>query len=180
MLLLLAASLSVYYLYRSGRLPYVQRAVEDAAVVASVKAAYALNRDLAERAIRVEARSGNVTLRGAVGTESEKRQAGSIAERVEGVRSVENQLEIDAGLEAGGRSSRSLGETIDDAALLAKVSAALRLDRETRPLDLEVSARGGTVRIAGGVPSEEARKRVIERVGSVSGVEKVDDQMVLR
>lgn len=179
-LLLLAAALSVYYLYRSGRLPYVQRAVEDAAVVASVKAAYALNRDLAERAIRVEARSGNVTLRGAVGTESEKTQAGSIAESVEGVRSVENQLEIDAGLEAGERISRSLGETIDDAALLAKVSAALRLDRETRPLDLEVSARGGTVRIAGEVPSEEARKRVLERVGSVSGVERVDDQMVLR
>jgi hypothetical protein len=27
------------------------------------------------------------------------------------------------------------------------------------------------------VPSEELRKRLVERVGSVSGVEKVDDRM---
>jgi osmotically-inducible protein OsmY len=148
-------------------------------VVGSVKAAYALNRDLAERAIRVEARSGNVTLRGTVGTESEKSQAASIAESVEGVRSVENLLETDPGLTPQSQSSRSLGEAIDDAALLAKVRTALRLDKETRPLPLEVSVRGGTVVLAGRVPSEDLRKRVLERVASVSGVEKVDDQMRL-
>jgi len=176
-LLLVAVFGSLYYLYRSGRLPYVQEAVEDAAVVASVKAAYALNRDLAERAIRVEAHAGDVSLRGTVRTESEKSQAASIAESVEGVRSVENLLEIDPGLAPEAQSSRSLGEAIDDAALLAKVRTALRLDKETRPLPLEVSVRGGTVVLEGRVPSEDLRKRVIERVASVSGVEKVDDQM---
>jgi osmotically-inducible protein OsmY len=178
-LFLVALFGSIYYLYRSGQLPYVQEAVEDAAVVGSVKAAYALNRDLAERAIRVEARSGNVILRGTVGTEFEKSQARSIAESVEGVRSVENLLETDPGLTPQSQSSRSLGEAIDDAALLAKVRTALRLDKETRPLPLEVSARGGTVVLAGRVPSADLRKRVLERVASVSGVEKVDDQMRL-
>jgi osmotically-inducible protein OsmY len=57
------------------------------------------------------------------------------------------------------------------------VRTALRLDKETRPLPLEVSVRGGTVALAGRVPSEDMRKRVLERVASVSGVEKVDDQM---
>lgn len=178
-LVLLAVSASVYYLYRSGRLPYVQEAVEDAAVVASVKAAYALNRDLADRAIRVEARSGNVILRGIVGAESEKSAAASIAESVEGVRSVENLLEIQSSLPPESGSSRSLGETIDDAALVAKVRAALRLDKETRPLRLEVSARGGTVVVEGNVPSPSLRTRVLERVASVSGVESVDDRMRL-
>ncbi|HLE68287.1 MAG TPA: BON domain-containing protein [Vicinamibacteria bacterium] len=178
-LFLVAVFGSLYYLYRSGQLPYVQEAVEDAAVVGSVKAAYALNRDLAERAIRVEARSGNVILRGTVGTESEKSQAASIAESIEGVRSVENLLETDPGLTPKSQSSRSLGEAIDDAALLAKVRTALRLDKGTRPLPLEVSVRGGTVVLAGRVPSEDLRKRVLERVASVSGVEKVDDQMRL-
>jgi osmotically-inducible protein OsmY len=179
-LFLVALFGSLYYLYRSGQLPYVQEAVEDAAVVGSVKAAYALNRDLAERAIRVESRSGNVILRGTVGTESEKSQARSIAESVEGVRSVENLLETDPGLTSQSQSSRSLGEAIDDAALLAKVRTALRLDKQTRPLSLEVSARGGTVVLAGRVPSEDLRKRALERVASVSGVEKVDDQMRLQ
>jgi len=174
-LFLLAAFGSLYYLYRTGRLPYV----EDAAVAGSVKAAYALNRDLAERTIRVEARSGNVTLRGAVRTETERSDAASIAKSVEGVRSVENLLDIDSGLAPKAQSSRSLGETIDDAALLAKVRTALRLDKETRPLSLEVSVRGGTVVLAGRVPSEESREKVLERVASVSGVEKVDDRMRL-
>ena len=176
-LFLVVAFGSIYYLYREGRLPYVQEAVEDAAVVASVKAAYALNRDLAYRTIRVEARSGNVILRGTVGTESEKSAAASIAESVEGVRAVENLLEIEPSLTPERQSSRSLGETIDDAALLAKVRTALRLDRETRPLPLEVSVRGGSVVVAGRVPSEDLRKRALERVASVGGVETVDDRM---
>jgi hyperosmotically inducible protein len=178
-LFLVAVFGSVYYLYRSGRLPYVQEAVEDAAVAASVKAAYALNRDLADRAIRVEARAGNVVLRGTVRTESEKSDAASIAQSVEGVLGVENLLEIDPGLLREEQSSRTLGETIDDTALLAKVRTALRLDKETRPLPLEVSVRGGTVVLEGRVPSEDLRGRVLQRVGSVSGVEKVDDRMRL-
>jgi osmotically-inducible protein OsmY len=178
-LFVVAALGSLYYLYQTGRLPYVQEAVEDAAVVASVKAAYALNRDLAERTIRVEARSGNVILRGSVGTESEKSAAAAIAESVEGVHSVENLLEIEASLTPESQSSRSLGETIDDAALLAKVRTALRLDKETKPLRLEVTARGGTVVLAGIVPSEDLRTRVLERVASVRGVETIDDQMRL-
>jgi hyperosmotically inducible protein len=178
-LFLVAAAGSLYFLYRSGRLPYVQEVVEDAAVAASVKAAFALNRDLADRAIRVEARSGNVILRGTVGTESEKSVAASIAESVEGVRAVDNLLEIESSLTSESRSTRSLGETIDDTALLAKVRTALRLDKETRPLRLEVSVRGGRVVVEGIVPSEVLRTRVLERVASVSGVETVDDRMRL-
>jgi len=179
-LFLLAVVGSAYYLYREGRLPYVQEAVEDAAVVASVKAAYALDRDLAERAIRVEARSGNLTLRGSVGTEREQSDAASIAESVAGVLSVENLLEVDPSLPSSAESSRSLGEAIDDAALLAKVRTVLSLDRETRPLSLELSVRGGTVTVAGEVPSEDARKRVLGRLLRVRGVERVDDRMRLR
>ncbi|HEY7697229.1 MAG TPA: BON domain-containing protein [Vicinamibacteria bacterium] len=178
-LVLLAGAAFVYYLYRSGSLPYVQEAVEDAAVVASVKAAFALNRDLAERTIRVEARAGNVILHGKVAAESEKKTAYSIAESVEGVRSVENLLEVDADLGSKSGSGRSFGEAIDDTALLAKVRAALRLDRETKELSLEVSVRDGTVVLEGLVPSQELRRRVVARVASVSGVEKVEDRMRL-
>lgn len=174
-LLLLAIGAALVILYRSGRLPYVQEAVEDAAVAASVKAAFALHRDLASRTIRVEARSGSVTLRGTVGAESEKSEAAAIAESVEGVRSIENLLEIGAAPEIP--ASRSLGETIDDAALLAKVRAALQLDKETKPLAIEVSVRGGTVVLEGRVPEEGLRRRAVERVARVSGVEKVDDRL---
>ncbi len=174
-LLLLVAAAAVYTYYRAGRLPYIQRMVEDAAVAASVKAAMALHRDLASRVIRVEARSGSVILRGSVGAEEEKTQAASIAASIDGVRSVENLLEVSAIPAAP--PSRSLGETIDDAALLAKVRAALSLDRQTKPLAIEVSVRDGVVVLEGKVPSDELRSRLLERVGGVEGVQKVDDRL---
>jgi osmotically-inducible protein OsmY len=174
-LLLLAGAAAVYTYYRTGRLPYIQRVVEDAAVAASVKAAMALHRDLASRAIRVEARSGSVILRGTVGAEEEKLQATTIAESVEGVRAVENLLEVSAAPAAS--ASRSIGQTLDDAALLAKVRAALSLDRQTKSVAVEVSVRDGTVVLEGTVPSDDVRIRVLERVQGVEGVENVDDRL---
>jgi hyperosmotically inducible protein len=176
LLLLLAIAVVIYSYYRTGRLPYIQESVEDAAVTASVKAAMALHRDLAQRAIRVEARSGNVTLRGSVGVEEEKKQATAIAQNVPGVRSVENLLEVTVA-PSYRAASRSLGETIDDATVLAKIRAVLSLDRQTKPLDIQVSVRDGIVTLEGTLPSAELRGRVIERVESVDGVERIVDRL---
>jgi osmotically-inducible protein OsmY len=176
-LVLLLAAGSLYYLYKAGRLPYVQQAVEDAALAASVKAAFALDRDLAARTLRVEAHAGSVTLRGMVRTEEEQSQAVAVARSVEGVLFVEELLDLDPALEpAEETGARSLGETIDDAALSAKVRAALELDRETSDLPLELTVRAGTVVVSGRVPSEEARERAIDRISRVSGVENVLDR----
>jgi hyperosmotically inducible protein len=174
-LLLLLIAGAVYTYFRTGRIPFVQEALEDAAVEASVRAAMAVHRDLGSRAIRVEARSGNVILRGSVGLDEEKAEATSIAEGVVGVRSVDNQLEVSAIPTPS--ASRSLGRTIDDAAILAKIRAALSLDRQTKPLAIEVTVRDGTVVLEGTVPSDEVRGRVVERVWGVDGVSAVDDRL---
>jgi osmotically-inducible protein OsmY len=174
-LLLLAVAVGVYTYYRTGRIPYIQEALEDAAVAASVKAAMAVHHSLASRPIRVEARSGSVILRGSVGAEEEKIQAASIAESVVGVRSVENLLEVSAAPPAS--ASRSLGRTIDDAAILAKIRTALSLDRQTKPLAIEVTVRNGAVVLEGTLPSEELRNRVLERVEAIDGVVTVEDRL---
>ena len=173
--LLLAVAVGVYTYYRTGRVPYIQEALEDAAVAASVKAAMAVHHSLASRPIRVEARSGSVILRGSVGAEEEKIQAASIAESVVGVRSVENLLEVSAAPPAS--ASRTLGRTIDDAAILAKIRTALSLDRQTKPLAIEVTVRNGAVVLEGTIPSEVLRIRVIERVEAVDGVVTVEDRL---
>lgn len=176
-LVVLAAVLAGYYLYRSGDLVFLQEAVEDATIVGSVKAALAIHRDLSNRAIQVEADRGRVVLSGEVASETEKSEAAELAESVEGVKKIDNRLEVEPGLSTREVHDRSLGERLDDIALLAKVRAALRLDRETRPLDLEVSVRGGTVRLRGPVPTEEMRKKVLDRVVAVEGVEKLEDEL---
>lgn len=179
-LVVVAAALFVYYLYRSGNLPPlgdVQRTVEDATIVGSVKAAYALHRDLSQRAIAVEVDSGHVLLSGAVRNEVEKSQAESLAESVDGVEAVANDLRIDSGLGSASGEPRSLGERIDDVALLAKIRTVLRLDRETKSLDLDVHVLEGAVRIRGRVPSEAMKERVRDRVGTVTGVLELDVEL---
>lgn len=176
-LVLLAAGLAGYTLYRSGDLPYLQEAIADATVVGSVKAALAIHRDLSNRAIQVEAERGRVTLSGEVASEKEKSEASQLAKSVEGVKKIDNRLEVEPGLSTRDHQARSLGERLDDVALLAKVRAALRLDRETRPLDLQVKVQAGTVRLQGLVPTDEMRKRVLDRVAAVAGVNKLEDEL---
>lgn len=176
-LVLLAAAASVYLLYRGGYFPAVRKAVEDTTIVGSVKAAYAVHRDLARRAIRVEADSGRVALSGEVATEKERAEAEDLALGVDGVVAVENGLEVQPGLATAVEDSRSLGEQLDDVALLAKIRTALRLDRQTKPLDLEVEVREGVVHLRGRVPDDELRLRVIDRVRAVSGVETIEETL---
>jgi hyperosmotically inducible protein len=174
-LLVLVAAVSVYLLYRGGHFPALRKAVEDATIVGSVKAAYALHRDLAQRTIRVEADAGRVALSGKVATEKESAEAEELALGVDGVVAVENGLEVQPGLSTAAGDPRSLGEQLDDVALLAKIKTALRLDKETKKLDLEVEVREGVVHLGGRVPDDELRLRAIERVKAVSGVEKLEE-----
>jgi osmotically-inducible protein OsmY len=110
-----------------------------------------------------------------VGAEEEKRQATAIAQNVPGVRSVENLLDVTVA-PSYRAASRTLGETLDDATILAKIRAVLSLDRQTKPLDIEVIVRDGVVTLEGTLPAE-LRSRVIERVESVAGVEKIVDRL---
>ncbi|HSF14499.1 MAG TPA: BON domain-containing protein [Vicinamibacteria bacterium] len=178
-LLLAAAALSVYHLYRSGHLPLVERAIEDATVMGSVKAAIALHQDLSRRELHVSADEGTVRLSGRVRSLEEKEAASELAGHVAGVAKVENELTVDPAerSEPSGREEKSLGKRLDDFALLAKIRAALHLDRELRKLDLDVSVSAGTVSLSGSVPSEELRQRILVRVESVEGVRNVDDRL---
>ena len=68
-------------------------------------------------------------------------------------------------------------ENLDDTAILAKIRAALSLDRQTKPLEIQVTVRDGRVVLEGFVPSEELRVRVLDRVEAVTGVVTVDDRL---
>jgi osmotically-inducible protein OsmY len=176
---LAAAALGVYHLYRTGRLPMVERAFEDTALRGAVAAAFAIHRDLSRRDITVSADGGTVELSGRVGSEEEKAAAEELAGSVEGVTEVANRLEVDDDLSARSEETPSLGDKLDDVALLAKVRTALHLDREARRLELDVAVSSGTVVLKGVVPTEALAERIRTRVRSVGGVSELDDQLVL-
>jgi len=171
----------VYHLYRSGQLPYIQRAIEDTAVTGSVKAAFAVHRDLANRPIDITTDGRVVTLSGEVRSKEERESARELAVNVEGVESVENRLAVNATLGEieDDPSPMSLGQRLDDAALLTKIRTALHLDREARKIDVDIQVSAGRVVLRGEVPSEALAERIRTRVASVSGVESLDDELEL-
>lgn len=174
LLLLLAGAFVVYHLYQSGRLPRVEKALTETALRSSIHAALAIHRDLSRRELEVAVDGSTVELRGLVASEAEKIAASELAENVDGVERVVNDLEVEPSLaerdDDDAEDAKTLGERLDDVALLAKVRAALHLDREARKLDIDVSVSSGTVTLSGTVPSDAAYTQVVSRVENVSGV----------
>jgi hyperosmotically inducible protein len=68
--------------------------VDDVALTAKVKAALVGNSTTAARRINVTTYSGVVQLSGFVNSDEEKRQAAKVAQDIEGVRQVRNEIEV--------------------------------------------------------------------------------------
>jgi hyperosmotically inducible protein len=68
----------------------------DAALMAKVKAALALSRDIPSTRISVESKNDVVTLRGDVASDDIRQRAEAIAKDVSGVREVQNELVVNS------------------------------------------------------------------------------------
>ncbi len=88
-----------------------------------------------------------------------------------------------AGSEAAEKSKVAAAKAaaiLDDAALTAKVKAALFAEPGLKTLQLEVETHGGVVTIAGSVDSPVLRQRAIEIAGAMLGVHQVVDKLVVK
>lgn len=72
----------------------VGQKVDDATVVAKIKAELLKSPDVSGLALNVDAKNGVVTLSGSAKTEAERTKAVDIAKRADGVAKVENKIEI--------------------------------------------------------------------------------------
>lgn len=68
--------------------------VDDSAITTAVKARYIENEDVDASSIRVETLNGTVMLSGFAKNETEKSTAESVALKVNGVKSVKNQIAV--------------------------------------------------------------------------------------
>ncbi|KQP37431.1 BON domain-containing protein [Pseudorhodoferax sp. Leaf274] len=75
----------------------VERKIDDATITASVNASLAKDPDLSAMKINVDTKSGVVTLNGPAPTPAAKDRATSLAQAVQGVAGVNNNLEVRAG-----------------------------------------------------------------------------------
>jgi osmotically-inducible protein OsmY len=121
-----------------------------------------------DEAIAVSAQDGVVTLRGTVGSFREKREAQQDAERVYGVKKVENELEV-----------RILNDDRrGDAELRGDVLQALMLNSVV-PSTIDAKVDDGNVQLTGKANWQFQRDEAESVAGSILGIVGVDDQVEL-
>lgn len=67
-------------------------------------------------------------------------------------------------------TERSVGQTVDDAAITASVKAKLLADERTKGFDINVDTARGVVTLTGGADSADAKRAAQELAGQVEGV----------
>ena len=173
-----------YSYYQNQELPIIGGSLDDAANLASVKAAIALHRDLGDRPISVRARKGVVTLSGQVASDAEKEEAEDVAASVLGIERIENLMAVNPELtpdltDAALGNRRSLGQRLDDVSLAAKVKASITLHKELKGLDITVRAREGIVYLEGTVETPKQSEIASRRASAVTGVDKIENELRL-
>jgi hyperosmotically inducible periplasmic protein len=120
--------------------------------------------DVSGMEVNVDTRDGAVTLFGAVGTEAEKRTAADEVRKVNGVKSVRNELQVvpAARREATDRRDDQIQKDVEQQ-MASRVAGA----------DIDVEVADGVVRLTGTVPSQGDRLAALTAARSSEGVRSV-------
>jgi hyperosmotically inducible protein len=78
---------------------------------------------------------------------------------------------------SGGDADRSAGQTVDDAAVTAKVKAALMAESGVDGTKINVDTSNGRVTLKGEVPSKTMIDRAVQVAKGVEGVKDVDNRL---
>jgi len=122
--------------------------------------------------IKVAVVGDKVTLTGAVSKRSTEELAEEVARSVEGVKKVDNRLEVVA---SGGQAGGNVEAEANDSLLESKVKMALASEIGRHAWNVEVEATDGVVSLRGTVPDAQRREIAVKTARDTKGVRKVVD-----
>ncbi len=142
---------------------------------------YALSPYLRANDLKVSVHEGKATLTGNVSEGVNKDLAKQIALGVDGIKSVDNKIEVLPNYVAPARSTdRSYGEKIDDASITSAVKSKLLWSRYADGLTADVDTMRGKVKLTGTADSMDARTAAGSLATNTRGVHSVDNQLVVQ
>lgn len=141
---------------------------------------YALNPYLRADSLKVSVKDGKATLTGFVPEGVNKDLAKEIALGVEGIKDVDNQIEVVAEPKASESSSMGgFANTIDDATITAAVKSKLLWSRYTEGLKTTVVTKSGRVVLTGTADSAAAKELAGRLAMNTRGVVSVNNGLVV-
>jgi len=143
--------------------------VSDSWLTAKTKIALYADERVKGRQVGVETVKGVVTLRGKVDSDEAKTTAASLAERIEGVKSVRNDLQVVApeDRKAVDVSDKDITSQVQD-----------RLSKDPRLTKVDVRTDGGVVSLTGHVPGIGASAHASEIAREVPSVRSVKNELI--
>ena len=147
--------------------------IDDSVVTARVKSALLADHDSKSFEIKVETRKGEVQLSGFVATQARIDNAIALTRNIEGVKSVENGMTLKDG-------KATVGNTVDDGIVTAKVKTALLADADVKSFDIAIVTRKGEVQLSGFVDNQAQINRAIEVARGVEGVRNIGNEMSIK
>jgi hyperosmotically inducible periplasmic protein len=147
--------------------------IDDGVVTARVKSALLADPDVKSFEIKVGTRKGQVQLSGFVDTQARIDHAVALTRKVEGVKDVENGMSLKDG-------KATVGNTVDDGIVTAKVKSALLADPGVKSIDIAVVTRKGVVQLSGYVDNQAQVSRAIDIARGVDGVQSIGNEMSIK
>lgn len=143
--------------------------IDDTALTAKIKAELATDPTAKAHQIDVEINEGVVQLNGFVDSQANREAAERIARNAEGVKDVENNLQV--------RGEETAGKVIDDTVITAKVKSALIGDATTKAHEINVESQNGVVQLSGFVDTETQKMQASKVARSIEGVKDVQNDI---
>lgn len=162
--------------------------LHDAWLDGKVESALLVNRHLNNFTIDTDVKGNVVYLTGTVKSDVDKDLATEIAQSIEGVSNVENNLTVNKDTEMQERDyypdddedNRSWGTWYDDATITASVKSQLLWNDEAEGLDMNVDTMNGVVTLRGDADSS-ANKQLAEKIAqNTEGVRKVVNNLNIK
>lgn len=153
------------------------RQVRDATITATVKSRLLWNRHTEGLDINVSTERGVVTLRGNSQSTEGRDLAGYLASNTDGVRDVENRIEV---VDSGGTADKARAamheatDTVSDGWITSKVKSSFLFSRNLSGLDISVETVDGRVSLSGMVATAEEKALAEKTAENIRGVKSVD------
>lgn len=157
-----------------------QGKTNDAWLDGKIETALILNSELNNFTIDTDVKQSKVTLKGTVNSEIEKDLAGQIAENVNGVNSVDNQLKVDKNYSSKvEETGKKFSRTWHDISTTAGINIKYAANDDIEATSIDVDTKNGVVVLSGTVKSDTAHDLAIEIAKGFDHVNDVKDNLTV-
>jgi hyperosmotically inducible periplasmic protein len=158
--------------------PDQTKVVTEARQSSQILTTYALNPHLQAHEIKVSVDGGVATLSGKVDEGISKELAEQIALNVDGIKKVNNQIEVDPDYRPSASSKeRNYGQAVSDASITATVKSKLLWSKHVDGLSTNVETKSGKVTLEGTAHTDEAKQFAGLVASNTHGVNSVENNI---